>query len=401
MKKKTLYISNLGLLDNLGITQILSYLEGLAKDGNKITVMSFEKNENIFNEGKVKAVEETLRRHRIKWIRLRYHNRWGNILDIVVGAFVAAQTIARDKIDVIHARASIPIIFGWPLAKILRKKIIYDRRGTMYGDFVDDVNVRNLFSIKYFSMLLEKMDTFFMRHSDAVIVLTEKSKALLENRGVFKGTKAICEWIPCCVDLTRFEKKVNVRHELKIDDKFVVSYVGSLGTCYLLDKMIDFFKVLNQNRKNAFFLIVSHSPGEIIKEAFLKKGVSCENFAIINSDPKEVPFWIEKSTCSIMFIKEVECKIGSSPTKFAESLAAGIPVVINKGIGDTEEIVQRERVGCVVEGLNEAGYEKAVAHLEDLIKEKNELKNRCKKVARELFSLEEGISRYKTVYNNV
>jgi len=401
MKKKTLYISNLGLLDNLGVTQILSYLEGLAKEGYKITIMSFEKSENTENISKIKKVEDILSLHRIKWLRLRYHNRWGNILDIIVGTFVAAHTIIKDKIDVIHARASIPMIFGWPLAKIFKKRIIYDRRGTMYGDFIDDVNVKNLFSVKHFSVFLEKIDTFFMRHSDAVIVLSEKSKTLLEDKGVFKGTGAICEWIPCCVDLKRFEKNVSVEHTLEIGDKFVVSYVGSLGTCYLLDRMIDFFKVLEQKRKNAFFLVVSHSSTRMVEEAFSKKGVSCGKFAIIDSDPKDVPFWIEKSVCSVMFIKEVECKIGSSPTKFAESLAAGIPVVINRGIGDTEDIIRRKKIGCVVDGLNEAGYKKAITDLEGLIKENDELKERCKKVAKELFSLEEGIERYKTVYNRV
>ena len=40
---KALYITNLGLLDNLSQTQILPYLFGLAGKGINITILSFEK----------------------------------------------------------------------------------------------------------------------------------------------------------------------------------------------------------------------------------------------------------------------------------------------------------------------------------------------------------------------
>ena len=41
--------------------------------------------------------------------------------------------------------------------------------------------------------------------------------------------------------------------------------------------------------------------------------------------------------------------IANSPTKFAEYLARGLPILTNAGIGDSDEILQQERVGVIVE----------------------------------------------------
>ena len=62
------------------------------------------------------------------------------------------------------------------------------------------------------------------------------------------------EVIPCCADLEHFrrdkvspEARARWQHELKLtDEDFVVSYLGSLGTWYLVDEMLRFFKELLQ-----------------------------------------------------------------------------------------------------------------------------------------------------------
>lgn len=400
--KRALYVTNLGLMDNLGMTQILPYITGLAEKGIKFTVLSYEKDENLKNRNKVNDTKNTLNKYAVKWTALLYHNRWGNLYDIFVGVFRAAALILKDKIEVIHARASIPIIMGWPLARLFNRKIIYDRRGTMKGDFIDDVNLKNVFSFGFFSDIADSLDRFFVRHSNAVIVLTERSKELLKKNELAVGKGVICDFIPCCVEQERFRETDDADiSTIDLNDKFVISYVGSLGTCYLLEEMVDFFKALRKERKNTFFLIVSHSDKEMINSVFSAKGVSERDYAVVHADPSEVPLWLGKSDCSIMFIKKVECKIGSSPTKFAESLASGVPVIINRGIGDAEDIVRTNRIGCIVESLDEKGYSKALSSLTELLKEGTLLKNRCKETSGRLFSIELGVEKYKAIYDSL
>jgi len=401
--KKALYISNLGLMDNLGMTQILPYIKGLSRRGIKFTVISYEKRENLIQKDKIRDMKDTLDRHVIKWARLRYHNRWGNLYDIFIGIFTVTLLILRDRVDVIHARASIPIILSWPVARIFNKKIIYDRRGTMKGDFIDDVNVRNIFSLKLFSKILSRIDTFFVRHSDAVVVLSERGKRSLHDNEL-KGVKnIICESIPCCTDMKRFfagdgtgDKKDDFR------ERFVMTYVGSLGTCYLLKEMADFFKVLKQKMKNALFLIISNTEKGPIAKLLGEEGLTPDvDYKIVNAKPGEVPGYLRKSDCSIMFIKEADCKIGASPTKFGESLSAGVPVLINRYIGDTEDIIRSEKVGVGLDRLDDAAYEKAVFRMLELLDGGEELRERCLRTAERYFSLDLGVERYTRIYERV
>ncbi len=400
---KTLYITNLGLLDNLAKTQILPYLEGLSRSGVSIRILSFEKKANLEGRAHLERVSKRLAELGITWSYLLYHNRWGNLIDLACGFLEALKISGRERIDVLHARASIPILIAWPLAKIRRMKVIYDRRGTMAGDFVDDVYVKNLFSIGAFSNILNGLDDLIVRHSDATIVLSDKALELLKKDKGVGGKQPVLVSIPCCADLSKFSDKGSPGAVFPegFGGKFVITYLGSLGTCYLLKEMAEFFKVLKAYRPDSVFLIISHTDVCYIEGVLKGSGLAAgTDFIILKAEPEEVPELISKSDCSIMFIKPVLCKIGSSPTKFGESLAAGVPVIVNKGIGDTEEMINKRHIGVVVDELNGGSYEAAVKRLLGLIGEQG-LKERCVDTARDHFSLELGVERYLEVYKKI
>jgi glycosyltransferase involved in cell wall biosynthesis len=399
---KTLYITNLGLLDNLARTQVLPYLEGLVKNGLGIEILSFEKKDNLKDAAAVSRMKERLRSSGIGWSYLRYHRRWGNIVDVLAGIARGYRIVKKNAVSMLHARASIPILIAWPIAKLLRRRVIYDRRGTMVGDFVDDVNIRNVFSVGILSRALDAFEKFIMRHSDAVIVLSDRALDLLKNDPDMSGRGVITEAIPCCVDLSRFSGAPPASPgNPALKDKYTMCYLGSLGTCYLLKEMASFFKALKKRKANAFFLIISHTDKVYIEDTMEKEALIYGiDYAVMGLEPDEVGQYLSQTKFGIMFIKPVECKIGSSPTKFAESLAAGIPVIVNKGIGDTEDIIRERRIGVVVEGFDTGSYEKAVAQILGLLDTEG-LRDRCVETASKYFSLDLGIGRYLNVYKKI
>lgn len=399
---RALYITNLGLLDNLGQTQVLPYLEGLAKNGVAIEILSFEKKENLKDAASVDQMKDRLKGSGIEWSRLCYHRRWGNIWDVFAGVVKSFRIVRKKKVSILHARASIPVLIAWPVARLLGRKIIYDRRGTMVGDFVDDVNIRNVFSVNIFSRILESFENCIIRHSDATVVLSEKALEPLRAYARMLRRGIVAEAIPCCVDCSRFAVGKNMPSgDLVLKGRFTMCYLGSLGTCYLLKEMAFFFKALKKRRQDAFFLIISHTDkgyieGVLEAEA-LEAGV---DYSVISLKPDEVGQYLSQCKFGIMFIKPVECKIGSSPTKFAESMAAGIPVVVNKGIGDTEDIINKRGVGVLVDGFNTDSFERGVEEILKLLDAEG-LKDRCIETAKEYFSLDMGIERYVNVYKKI
>jgi glycosyltransferase involved in cell wall biosynthesis len=265
------------------------------------------------------------------------------------------------------------------------------------------VNVKNIFSTKFFSNILNRLERFIIRHSDATIVLSDKALDLLKKDEGIKKSQSVLVNIPCCVDLSKFSNKDGFKaiFPKELERKFVLAYLGSLGTCYLLKEMAGFFKVLKERKPNSIFLIISHTEAGYIEGVLKGSGLAAEtDFIILKAKPEEVPALISKSDCSIMMYKPSESKIGCSPTKLGESLAAGVPVIVNEGIGDTEKIISDRRVGVVLRGFNDPSYVRSANELLTLLKDEG-LKRRCIDAARDNFSLELGVKKYFEVYEAV
>ena len=97
----------------------------------------------------------------------------------------------------------------------------------------------------------------------------------------------------------------------------------------------------------------------------------------------------------LVFARPAFARIGMSPTKLAEYLACGLPVVTTPGIGDAESVVLEDRIGVVVRSLDRAGYEGVCEALSTLLEEGETLRTRCRQSAVRRFGLERGLAGYR------
>src|SRR5437899_6147427 len=95
--RRVLYISYDGMLEPLGESQVVAYLERLA-DRAAITLLSFEKPSDFGDAARVSAMRERLDRVGIAWIPRSYTKRppvLSTAIDIMRGCLVARRW-ARD-----------------------------------------------------------------------------------------------------------------------------------------------------------------------------------------------------------------------------------------------------------------------------------------------------------------
>ncbi|MEJ7583477.1 MAG: hypothetical protein WKF43_05160 [Acidimicrobiales bacterium] len=92
--------------------------------------------------------------------------------------------------------------------------------------------------------------------------------------------------------------------------------------------------------------------------------------------------------------------IGAMPTKIAEFLASGRPVVVSRGLGDMDRLAAEYRCAVVVDDASESGLAVAATALLDLVADPN-TPTRCRRAAEDHFSLEVGIDRLLEVYGSV
>jgi len=115
----------------------------------------------------------------------------------------------------------------------------------------------------------------------------------------------------------------------------------------------------------------------------------------------EVHEAVQRHTASVMFYAGGEVsELGRSPTRMAEILGCGLPVVANPGVGDVAEIIQKYRVGVLVtEGTPDA-MKSAFRELLELMNDA-ELPGRCRRAAEKVFSLQAGTQAYRELYRDI
>jgi len=240
-------------------------------------------------------------------------------------------------------------------------------------------------------------------HSDAIISLTHKAKSIILNWNLGINDAKITV-IPCCADLDHFSQK-NVETEKlnllqskfpQLKHKFILSYVGSLGTWYMADEMLDFFNVLSK-KMDAVFLIITKDHKSLVYKAAKKHNVDIEKLIIVSANREEMPYYISFSDVSLFFIKPSFSKSASSPTKMGELLSMGVPVITNTGVGDVNAIITESACGISISDFNQNEYQKAIL---DFQKNSNLYKKNTVNAANQYFSLNHGIDQYFKVYHS-
>ena len=131
-------------------------------------------------------------------------------------------------------------------------------------------------------------------------------------------------------------------------------------------------------------------------------GVSEADYGLIGAAPSDVPSYLSASDAGLAFIKPCFSKLASSPTKYAEYLGCGLPLIINAGIGDSDALITREGVGALVRDFKKHEYDKALISIESLVRDADETRRHSREVAERLFDIRAvGVNRYVRLYENV
>lgn len=408
---RVLFISYNSAFEPLLQSQGIPYLKGLSEKGVKCIFISYERpsaytKKGLFKNEKLRLNIE-LSNSGIKWHPLVYHKRPtlpATLFDICAGVIFGLYLVITEKVDIIHARATVPAAIGYILKKITKKKFIFDLRGLMAEEYVDGKIWKRNSMLYNLTSYWEKK---FILASDSLVVLTNNiEKFLLTSNYLPKKPKDI-NTIPCCVDNKRFcgylasDSKELLEVKNKVKGKFVFLYIGSLGTWYLLEKMVNFFLAAKKIIDNAHFLLLTRQDKALVKDSYLKNILKEKDITVDSVEFSMIPYYIALADAGLFFIKPVFSKRSSCPIKFAEYLSCGIPIVTNYGIGDCDEIIEKYNLGVLIKDFQEEDYTNNLKKLSELIREGPALKERCRRAAKELFSLEEGINKYFNIYNKV
>ena len=400
-EKKVVFLSYDGITDPLGQSQILPYLFGISSNKNyKITIVSFEKTKNYLQNKDF--ILKKLEKNNVEWIPLKY-TKYPPIFSTIWDIYKLKRAVKKLKnkgLDLIHCRSYITTLVALGFKKKFKTPFIFDMRG-FYADERVDGKIWSLDNIIYKKIYnyFKSKEKEFLQSSGYTISLTETGKKEIVSWNLPNQSKI--KVIPCCTDETLFQKKniQNVRNELGFNkNDFIISYVGSIGTWYMLDEMLDFFKCLKTKKPKAKFFFITKDNPQLILEKAKNKDIDISSIKIQPSSREMMPSYIGVSNFSIFFILPVFSKKASSPTKMGEIMNLGIPIICNSGVGDVDEIMGKSMPELLVKDFSNNEYDRVI----DLIT--NNYQPNQKSIietSHSYYSLEKGVDKYKEVYKEI
>lgn len=391
-KPRVLYISYDGMLEPLGQSQVIAYLERLAGDYT-IHLLSFEKPADRARANSVSAIAARLKGAGITWHPLTYHKSPtlpATVFDIVQGFLVSLWLAARHNIGLVHARSYIPALIGWVVKLLTGASLLFDMRG-LWADERADGGIWPAGGQVY--RAVKRLERTLLQGADHVVTLTHASKATIAAFPY--RVNAPVSVIPTCADLDRFTPG-----QRAADAPFTFGYVGSAGTRYAFDEVLQIYQIIRQRRAGARLLIVNRNDHALITERLPALGNAAGAVELLAAEPGEVPGAIRRMHAAAAFYQPLPSAVACAPTKLAEYLGCGVPCLGNVGVGDMEQILEGECTGVVLREFIPEERSRAVDRLLALTDDPA-TPARCRKVALTHFSVDDGAKQYRAIYRSL
>ena len=369
------YLTTDSVAEGVGVSQVLAYARGLARRGVAVELHTFEK---------VPMQGRPTTQHRegsgeLRWVPHHFgrYGALGGLGRVVRGAgYVRGAELVHARSDLAAASCLIARPSRW----------VWDVR-SFWADQRIALGLLRPGGLE--ERLLRRIERASAVRASAIVTLSNEAVGvLMERHGRQVADKAVV--IPTCVDLDRFS-----RREMPDPDRLELVTTGTLNRYYDVPLMVAFAEECSGRRPSRLTVV---SPGATAWEEQLARSGAARDRAA----PADVPARIALAHAGLSICRSdagVSLK-AAVPTKIAEFLATGRPVVVNPGLGDMDAIIREHQCGVVVGTDDGGGLATAVDELLALIDDPD-TPARCRAAAEQHFDLTVALDTLTRIYESV
>lgn len=230
---------------------------------------------------------------------------------------------------------------------------IYDGRAASAEEYRYSMIKSNDFSKKRFNMLSHVLHTeaITLQVADKTFTVSKSLKRYFNKNFNVDSEKMFI--YPCLSDSNKFFYSEEVRQKFRSElnyapDDIVFIYSGGAGKYHATDVILNFFKRLHARNQNARLLILTKDSEIIEKEInkILPLHEGYVKYMSVNND--EINKYLNVADYGILFRENMPINNVASPSKFAEYMLTGLPVIISEGVGDYSEYTLKNNVGQLI-----------------------------------------------------
>lgn len=242
-----------------------------------------------------------------------------------------------------------------------------------------------------------------MRKATAIITASEElaRHTLKMDR---PSPDAVIEVLPCVVDLTAFvlsePQRRQKRAAIGVGDRIVVCYCGGLQLWQSFDKVLSLVTKIRREDPRIYFLLITNDSLRPFADALARIGERGQDYELVSAAPDEVPGWLVGADVGLLLREDSPVNRVASPTKFAEYLAAGLPVIATQYAGDAVSKIVEDRCGFVMSDVTLRREEEAglAAFLEDVVADRSRWAQHVRHVAERCYDGAQAANRLRRCY---
>jgi len=290
------------------------------------------------------------------------------VLDYMSFAFMAFMIGVFKKHDIVIATS--PQFFttwaAWAIYKIRRKPWIFELRD-IWPESIKTVGAMEESKILDF---LEKIELGLYKNCHKVIAVTEAFKQNLIDRGIDESK---IEVITNGANMELFfprEKDEGLLKRLRLENKFVVGYLGTHGLAHSLDFIIRSISKIEDESIHFLFVGDGAMKEHIVKFA---NELSLNNVTFLDSISKDkMPQYLSIIDVSLAPLKRSDSFKIVIPSKIFEAAAMGKPTLLGVE-GQAQDIIEHYNAGLCFKPENEKDFLEKV----NLLKNNKKIYDKC------------------------
>jgi len=292
-----------------------------------------------------------------------------NYLFFIPAAVSASFSVKKPDIVIGTSPQFFCAVAAFIISRLKRCPFIFELRDIWPESIVTIGAMHKSFVIS----LLERLELFLYRHSSMIIALTNAFRENLISRGI-PATKI--KVLKNGVDLSFFKPKERSKeliNTLKAENKFIVSYIGTVGMSHAIDKIVDVAEKFSSNPEILFLIV-----GEGAQKRYIEHIVSTKNLDNIKVLPgvskKEIIDYYAVTDLNLVTLRNTPLFKTVIPSKIFEIMAMSRPILCAVD-GECRQIIEDSDSGIFVEPENVEQIAKCITDLynkKDLLKKMGE-----------------------------
>lgn len=283
-----------------------------------------------------------------------------DFLSFMVTGFLASLFLPRPDVVVATSPQFFAAVAGWMVGAARRVPFVFELGDLWPASIVAVGALKEGLILR----LLERLELHLYRRASAVVALTSAFKRDLARRGISPEKVAV---VINGVDLPRYAphaRDPELAATWKLEGRFVVGYVGTLGMAHGLANVLDAAERL-RDRDDIRFLLVG--PGAertaLVNEA-TRRGLS--NVVFGDPQPKmAMPRVWSLCDVALVHLKNTLAFSEVIPSKMFEAMAMGLPILLAAPPGEASAILSTDSAGIHVPAGDPSALAAAVTELAD------------------------------------